>query len=117
MKRGEIWTVSAAGDYSGKPRPAVIVQDDRFTNDIESVTICFCTSNTATIASPVRPEVAPNEANGLCVPSRLMADKISTVLKAKLGYRIGRLADEDIARLNRAMVVFLGIAASSSKPR
>jgi mRNA interferase MazF len=58
-----------------------------------------------------RPVVQPSESNNLRATSRLMADKISTLPRAKLGYRIGRLADEDIARLNRAMIVFLGIAS------
>ena len=42
---------------------------------------------------------------------RLMVDKISTVPKAKIGARVGRLADEDIVRMNRAVLVFLGLAA------
>lgn len=112
MKRGEIWTVSGGGDYAGKPRPATIVQDDRFAAEIDSVTICFFTTN-ATGPSPVRPEVTPSEANGLKAASHLMADKITTVQKSKLGNRIGKLAAEDIVRLNRALLVFLGIAASA----
>ena len=40
-----------------------------------------------------------------------MIDKITTVPKAKVGSRIGRLDDMDMARLNRAILVFLGIAA------
>jgi len=44
--------------------------------------------------------------------SRLMVDKITTVPKAKLGARLGRLSDEDIVRLNQAIVVFLGLAGS-----
>jgi len=39
-----------------------------------------------------------------------MADKITTVPKARLGDRIGRLTDEDLLRLNGAIVVFLGVA-------
>jgi mRNA interferase MazF len=39
-----------------------------------------------------------------------MVDKITTVPKEKLGKRIGRLASEDMTRLDRAMLVFLGIA-------
>ncbi|MEJ0048614.1 MAG: type II toxin-antitoxin system PemK/MazF family toxin [Rhodospirillales bacterium] len=39
MKRGEIWTVSGAAGYAGKPRPAVIVQDDHF-DATNSVTVC-----------------------------------------------------------------------------
>lgn len=43
MRRGEVWTVSGAG-YAGKPRPAVIVQDDRF-DATASVTICAFTTD------------------------------------------------------------------------
>ena len=43
MTRGEVWTVSASG-YAGKPRPAVIVQDDRF-DATASVTICVFTTD------------------------------------------------------------------------
>ena len=38
MRRGEIWTVAGGADYTGKARPAVIVQDDRF--DTDSITLC-----------------------------------------------------------------------------
>jgi len=40
-----------------------------------------------------------------------MVDKILTAPKAKIGARVGRLAGEDIVLLNRAVLVFLGIAA------
>jgi len=32
------------------------------------------------------------------------------VPKGKLGRRIGRLADDDMVRLNRALMIFLGLA-------
>ena len=115
MKRGEIWTVSGGNDYAGKPRPAVIVQDDGY-EVLDSITICPITSDQTPVPL-TRPEIAPNETNGLSAPSRLMVDKIGTLSKSKFGYRIGRLADEDITRLNRAMMVFLGMAASASKLR
>jgi mRNA interferase MazF len=108
MKRGEVWTVSAGGSYAGKPRPAVIVQDDRF-DATASITICVFTSD-ETDAPLMRLVVEPSEHNGLKTTSRLMVDKITTVPKEKLGKRIGRLASEDMTRLDRAMLVFLGIA-------
>jgi len=107
MKRGEVWTVSGGG-YAGKPRPAVIVQDDRF-DATASITVCAFTSD-HTEAPLFRIEVIPNEQNGLRAPSRLMVDKITTISKERLGERIGRLDDEDVVRLNRAMMVFLGLA-------
>lgn len=107
MKRGEIWTVSAGG-AAGKPRPAVIVQDDRF-DATHSITVCAFTTDT-TDAPFFRVAVAPSDQNGLRAESRLMADKLTTVAKHRLGTRIGRLDDQDIVRLNRAILVFLGLA-------
>ena len=107
MKRGEIWTVSGAG-YAGKPRPAVIVQDDRF-DATASVTICVFTSN-ETDAPLLRLPVTPSESNGLHTVSRMMVDKITTVSRARLGERIGRLDEPEMVRLERALLVFFGLA-------
>lgn len=109
MRRGEIWTVSAGGGYPGKPRPAVILQDDRF--DTDSVTICVFTTD-PTDAPLLRLMIEPNTGNGLRSPSRVMVDKISTVPKGKLGSRIGQLDDTDRLRLNRAVFVFLGLSGT-----
>jgi mRNA interferase MazF len=107
VKRGDVWTVSATG-YAGKPRPAVILQDDRF-DATESLTICLFTTD-ATDAPLFRIRVEPDDGNGLREPSRLMADKIVTVSRERLGRRIGRLAAADMTRLDRALLVFLGLA-------
>ena len=109
MRRGEIWTVSGSG-YAGKPRPAVVVQDDAF-DSTASVTICVFTSD-ETEAPLFRLVIEPGEANGLRAPSRLMVDKVTTVAKSKLGEKIGRLGDADMFRLNQALLVFLGLALS-----
>jgi mRNA interferase MazF len=108
VKRGEIWTSAGGGDYTGKPRPVVIVQDDRFA-ETGSVTVCPFTSDPASLPL-FRIAVDPSDANGLMQPSRLMVDKIATIPRARLGRRIGRLDDETMVRLNRAMLVFLGLA-------
>jgi mRNA interferase MazF len=113
MKRGEIWTVSGGGEYTGKPRPAVVVQDDSF-DATASITICAFTTD-PTEAPLFRILVEPSENNGLRSPSRLMVDKLTTVAKGKLGSRLGRLDDEDMVRLNRAILVFLGMAGSSNR--
>jgi mRNA interferase MazF len=108
VRRGEVWTAAAGSGYAGKPRPVVIVQDDRF-DATDSVTICAFTTD-PTEAPLFRLLVAPTEQNGLNEPSGLMIDKLTTVRRVKLGERIGRLADEDMVRLDRAVVVFLGLA-------
>ena len=111
MRRGEIWTVAGGGAYVGKPRPAVIVQDDRF-DATGSLTICAFTSD-PTRAPLFRLLIRPTERNRLKAPSRLMVDKLTTVPKSRLGTQVGILGDEDMLRLNRAIVVFLGLAGSS----
>jgi mRNA interferase MazF len=77
MKRGDIWTIAGGDDYAGKPRPAVIVQDDSF-DGTDSITICAFTTE----APLFRLAVEPNERNGLRATCRLMVDKITTVPKA-----------------------------------
>ena len=115
MKRGEIWTVSSGGDYAGKPRPVVIIQDDVF-DATASVTVCLLTTD-ATEAPLFRLEIEPTEQNGLKSPSRIMVDKVTTVAKAKLGDRVGRIAEEDAIRLNQALMVFLGLAVTPRAQR
>lgn len=107
MKRGEIWTVAGGPGYAGKPRPAVILQDDRF-DATDSVTLCPVTTDPTELPL-FRVAVDPSEANGLRNPCRLMADKVTTVRRSRLGRRVGRLADADMLRLNRAVIVFLGM--------
>ena len=111
MRRGEIWTAAAGSGYIGKPRPVVIVQDDRF-DATDSITICAITTD-PTDAPLFRLAIAPDARNQLREVSRLMVDKLTTVPRSKLGERIGRLNDDDMIRLGRAIVVFLGLAGPS----
>ena len=39
-----------------------------------------------------------------------MVDKVTTIPRSKLGDRVGRLADDDMVRLSRAVMVFSGLA-------
>ena len=112
MKRGEIWTVSGGKDYAGKPRPVTIIQDNRF-GGTASVTICAFTTD-PTDAPLFRLPIDPTPVNGLKLPSRLMTDKITTVPRSKLSARIGHLSSEDVVRLNRAILVFLGLAGAAT---
>jgi len=109
MKRGEVWTAARGSDYAGKPRPVVVVQDDRF-DAVDSITVCAFTSDPEE-APLFRLAVTPSEANGLRILSRLIVDKRSTMPRAKLGRRIGRLSDQDMLRPDRAMLVFLGLTS------
>jgi mRNA interferase MazF len=91
------------------------VQDDSF-DGTSSITICAFTTN-ETPAPLYRPTIEPNQRNGLRTSCRIMVDKIVSVPKARLGMRIGCLDDGDILQLNRAIVVFLGLAVSTRTRR
>jgi mRNA interferase MazF len=115
MRRGDIWTVSGGKGYAGKPRPVAILQDDRFD---ATDTITFCAFTTDDTEAPLfRLAIEPTELNGLRMTCRLMVDKITTVARSKIGAHVGRLDDEDILRLNQAILVFLGLAVSPRTQR
>ncbi len=106
MTRGDLVTVAVAGEY-GKPRPALIVQDDGFAA-IPSVTVLLLTSQL--IAAPLlRIALEANADTGLEKPSHVMVDKTMTLSRQKLGRRIGRVDNQTMARVSRALSVFLGL--------
>lgn len=105
MRRGDIVTVSG-GVYARKPRPALVVQDDRF-DATESVTICPFTS-TAVDAPLLRVPVTADEENGLDQDSFLMVDKITTVRRSNVGTVLGRLEATTLVEFERRLLVFLG---------
>jgi mRNA interferase MazF len=91
----------------------VVLQDDAF-DATASITICSFTTHSVD-APLVRLPIEPSERNGLRAASQLMIDKITTVSRGKLERRVGRLSDEDIVRVNRAVLVFLGLAGPGAK--
>ena len=111
MRRGDIYTAAARGVYSAKPRPVVIVQDDRFDASV-SVTVCPLTTNP--IEAPLfRLPVEPAESNGLEQLSFLMVDKVTTMPRGNLRDHLGRLGDNNAVRMNRALIVFFGLAEAA----
>lgn len=108
MRRGDVVTVAAAGDY-GKPRPAVIVQTDALPAEHASVVVCQMTSD-GDAAADFRVIVEPSARNGLRARSHVMADKPVTIRRARIGRRIGHLDDNDTARLNVALAFVMGLA-------
>ena len=108
MKRGDVVTVAATGDY-GKPRPAVIVQTGALPLEHASVVVCQMTSD-LTDAPDFRVTIEPSEENGLRARSQVIADKPVTIRRERIGRRIGQLEDNDIARLNIALAFVIGLA-------
>ena len=108
VRPGDIYTAAARGTYTGKPRLVVVVQDDRFDATASVTVVPFTTSDVE--APLLRLPVQPSNTAGLTQISQLMIDKVTTVPRASLRQQIGRLSDGDLMRLNRALLVFLGLA-------
>jgi mRNA interferase MazF len=108
VRRGDIYTAATRGAYSGKPRPVVVTQDDRFDATASVTVVPFTTSDVE--APLLRIPVQPSDTTGLAETSRLMVDKVTTVPSTSLTRQVGRLSDADLIRLNRALLVFLGLA-------
>jgi mRNA interferase MazF len=108
MRRGEVWVAAGGPDYAGKPRPVVILQDNRF-DGTESVTVCGLTT-TRVRARIERIPIDPTPENGLRVPCDAMIDKIVTIPRRKLNRVIGTLSPADMARISTSVVVFLALA-------
>ena len=107
MKRGDLATVALQGDL-GKPRPALVIQSDLF-SDHPSVTVLPVTS-TLQAAPLFRIDIEPNASNGLRQRSQVMVDKMQAVARSRVGPVFGRLDDETMLAVNRAMAVFMGLA-------
>lgn len=112
MKRGEVWTVAGGAGDAGKPRPAVIVQDDRFDAN-DSIVVCPLTTD-PTPAPMFRLPVQPSSRSGLRAPCRMMVDKLTAVPRTRLGTRVGSLSPEEMKGLNRALFVFLALSETQS---
>ena len=112
MKRGEIWTAAGGEAYAGKPRPVVVLQDDRFAAT-GSVMVCPFTSNL--LPAACRVVIEPTEGNGLRERSCVMVDKLMTLPRRRLRNPIGRLNVAALLNINRAVLVFLGIAGERSR--
>ena len=107
MRRGDVVTVAAGSGFGGKPRPALVVQADEFALAGTVVLALFTTSLNE--MPYVRPRFQPGADNGLVAPSELMVDILITTRREKVGKVVGRLSGEDIARANRALLLFLGL--------
>lgn len=107
MKRGELWTV-AGGVYATKPRPALIIQDDRY-DSTASITVLPLTT-TPVDAPLLRLLVQPSATTGVRETSYVMIDKLTTVRRSNIQGRIGRLPAAQLLEVERALLPLLGLA-------
>jgi mRNA interferase MazF len=107
MKRGDVILVVAPGDY-GKPRPAVVVQSDIFNETHASIVVCLLSSDLQD-APLFRITIQPSYENGLDVVSQIMVDKIVALKRDRIRARVGSLDEDARLRLNRSLMLSLGL--------
>jgi mRNA interferase MazF len=112
MRRGEIWTIAGGAVYTGKPRPAVIIQSGRFDAN-DSIVVCPLTTD-PTSAPIFRLPIPSNTRTGLRVPCKLMVDKLTAVPRKRLGALVGTLNSDELKALNRAIFVFSGLSETDA---
>jgi mRNA interferase MazF len=109
LKRGDIVTVAAPGDY-GKPRPAVVIQADALNQaDPDSVILALVTG-TLRNAPLLRLTIDPTSHNGLKKSSQVMVDELVTVRRERIGAAVGRLTDRQLVALDRLLALAIGLA-------
>ncbi len=107
MMRGDLVTIAMQGDF-GKPRPALVIQANQF-SELSSATVLPMTSSL--VAAPLlRVTVQPNAENGLQKPSQVMVDKAMTLKRDKVGPTFGHIDADALVEVERCLAVFLGIA-------
>lgn len=107
MNRGELWTATG-GVYASKRRPVLIIQDDRFAGTDSVVVIPLTTQQ---VDAPLtRVPIAANDLSGIEHDSFAMVDKITTIRRSQLGARAGRSTPTQMVDVERALMVFLGLA-------
>lgn len=102
MRRGEVVIVAAKGAYTGKPRPALVVQSDLFNPTHQSVTICPITSDCVD-APFFRVPLPPGDRTGLKVPSQIMVDKIVSVPRSSIADEIGQCNEDELTAAEDAL--------------
>jgi mRNA interferase MazF len=108
MRRGDIVTVAAPGDY-GKPRPAVVIQADLLNETAQSTIVALVTSHWVD-APLLRLSLEPSSANGLKKPSQVQVNRLLTLPITKVGATIGRLSEEEQVELGRLLAIVIGLA-------
>jgi mRNA interferase MazF len=109
LKRGNVVIVAAGGGFGGKPRRAVVLQADQY-DSLETVVLALFTSELSNLPSPLRPRFEPSEINGLVTLSELMLHVIITVRRERIGSAVGVLSAAEMARIDQALIAFLGLA-------
>lgn len=108
MRRGDVVLIVASGEI-GKPCPAVVVQADELGEETTSVVVVPMSSDVDHIRI-LRPIIDPGHGKGIQARSQVMIDKVVGLGKARIRGIVGRLPQEDMERVDGALLIVLGLA-------
>jgi mRNA interferase MazF len=107
-RRGDIVVLAdRAGRYTGKPRPALVLQADLFSGT-DSTVVCLIAS-TRRDAPMLRAPLPADERTGLQHPSWVQIEKVTAVARQQIGQRIGSADNAAMLEVARKLTVLLGI--------
>ena len=109
IERGEVYWVNFEPSLGGeikKTRPAIVLSNNAANTHLNRVQVVPITSNTD--------RLYPGEAYVILNTEKrkAMADQLTTVSKQRLGAKIGLLSEDDLNRLEIAVLLQLGIDRS-----
>ncbi|MEO8441971.1 MAG: type II toxin-antitoxin system PemK/MazF family toxin [Betaproteobacteria bacterium] len=107
LHRGDLVTVAAKGPYTGKPRPALVVQADRL-SQLASVMVYPLTGDLIA-AAPLRVRIDPGRLNNLRQSSDVMVDKLSAVPRDAVSEAFGRVSAAELSNVDVGLRLLLEI--------
>jgi mRNA interferase MazF len=107
LRRGDLVTLAFKGPYTGKPRPALVVQADDMV-ELASVVVCPLTGDFIAGAR-MRLRVEPNQDNNLRAVSHIMVDKLSAVPRQAVSAAFGHVTEAELARVDLALRLLLAV--------
>lgn len=108
LKRGNVVVMVVPGEL-GRPHPAIIVQADELGDATTTILVCPLSSDIQPSAH-LRPVIEPTADNGLRIRSQMMTEKLLALRRDRVRQVIGAIDPETVNRLDRALLIVLGLA-------
>ena len=106
MRRGEIYYIeipTSVGTEIRKARPGIIVSDDKLNERSGLLEVVYMTTQ------PREEQPTHVRIHSADRPSTALCEQVNTVSKARVGDYCGTCTDEEMAAIDRALLVSLGI--------
>lgn len=114
-RRGEIWLASLGAARKGEPgknRPAIVISVDEISTGLEDELIVVVPLSSSRAASPLRPEVSPDE--GTERASVAVCRGVRAIARKRLLRPVGKAKPDTLREVEQALGMILGISPGPS---